>query len=166
MKVEEIDIPDEWTTMLLDLRIRDSKAIIAGGAIRDLFCGHQPKDLDFFTSVVPNWPNQQEAEMDYEGMQYVQGVISYNKQGPIPINVVIVEPIENMALLESFDFGLCQIGFDNTNILKTQAFDWDFKHSLFTLRHIDRYPRSIRRYARINQRYDLDIAIPQLDKEP
>jgi hypothetical protein len=155
-------IPDEWCRKLNELQELDPEAILAGGAIRDLYCGVKVKDLDFFTTHIPSWPKQKgESDIDYEGMQYVNAVLSFNWE--LPLNVILINKVSNLDLLHSFDFGLCQIGFDGKSIIKTDAFLWDFKYNLMTLRHTERYPRSIRRYCRWSDRYNFDIAIPQLD---
>ncbi len=166
MQVEQIEIPEQWCEALRQVQEVDRNAIIAGGALRDLCTGHEVKDVDVFTTAQPIWdiPNPESSDKDYEGMQYVQAIISYDAQ-PYPFNVIIIKPTDWVDLLRSFDFGICQIGFDGKQLLKTQEFLWDVKNTLFTMRHIDRYPRSILRYARISQRYQAwPIAIPQLDE--
>lgn len=161
--VDGITIPDFWHDALVDLQKTDPKAILAGGCIRDLWYGVEPKDLDFFTAgPFPSWFDPQDSGMDYDGMQYVVAVGGYKIESR-DVNVVQVEDIEPIAILETFDLGFCQIGYDGKSIIRTPAFDWDFKYNIITLRQINRYRRSIRRYARINQRYNLDLAIPQLD---
>ncbi len=163
--IDGIHIPDFWHDALIDLQVMDPSAILAGGCIRDLFYGVEVKDLDFFTKgPFPSWAEPHETDKDYEGMQYVLAIGSYKLQSH-EANVIMVENNESHeALLKSFDFGFCQIAYDGKRIIKTPEFDWDFKHSIITLRHIDRYRRSLRRYCRINQRYNLDLAIPQLDE--
>ncbi len=92
-------------------------------------------------------------------MQYVLGVVSYDK-GPLPINLIHCDPWKTTEeFLASFDFGINQIGFDGVDIVATPAFHWDYKYGLFTLRHGDRYPRSLERFDRINKRYNWKMAI-------
>lgn len=166
MKVDDLEIPDEWVVLLTELKVHVPNAILAGGAMRDLYNGVAPKDLDFFGSpidLLPNWAESgPDLKMDYEGMKYVNAVQTFIK-GSLPIQFIHVEPISTEELLSSFDLGICQIGFDGARVIKTSAFEWDVKHGLITMRHIDRYRRSIQRYCRINQRYKMDLAIPQLD---
>lgn len=162
MLINGLSIPPQWITILADIQIHDPTAMIAGGALRDLSLGRAPKDLDIFTTTPPIGRELETTGMDYEGMNYVVAVVTYPVDLDIPFNLVIHEPCTNLAMLESFDFGLCQIGFNGREIIKTPAYDWDFKHGIFTMRHIDRYPRSIKRYARWLGRYDWDIAIPEL----
>lgn len=159
---QELFIPLIWQKLLAEIQVQDPKAIIAGGAIRDLYCGVQFDDLDIFTTSSPQCEGLDSSGFDYEGMQYVLAVGSYQREG-IDVNIIVINETEPMQLLESFDFGLCQIGFDGNDIIKTRAFDWDFKYNLMTMRHIDRYQRSIHRYCRISQRLKFEIAIPELE---
>ena len=166
MKIEEIEIPNEWCEILAETQKHDPKAIIGGGAIRDKFIGHEPKDLDLFVFSPPSIPDfgMSELGFDYEGMKYVLSVNKYSTN-PLPINVIGIEKnVEVIGLLNSFDFGICQIAFDGKRIIRTPAFDWDFKHSIMTMYHVDRYSRSIDRYCRIGRRLNLKIAIPKLDE--
>lgn len=163
MLVDGLNIPDQWIDILSDIQTNDLIAMIAGGALRDLSLGRAPKDLDIFTTYIPTDKNLDSTNMNYEGMQYVKAVVTYNVNLDIPFNLIIHEPCTNIAMLESFDFGLCQIGFNGREIIKTPAYDWDFKHGIFTMRRINRYPRSIKRYARWLDRYNWDIAIPELE---
>lgn len=160
-----ISIPIEWTNLLIKFQQTDPSAMIAGGALRDLSLGRAPKDLDIFTIHTPDVENLGSSEMDYEGMQYVEAVVTFTTDLDIPINIIIHTPISNQAMLESFDFGLCQIGYNGKEIIKTPAYDWDLKYGVFTMRHTDRYSRSIKRYARWLDRYDWNISIPELNKD-
>lgn len=164
MKVQEIEIPDDWCAALVKLKAFDPDAFIAGGAIRDLYFGVAPKDVDFFSTRIPDWTGAIESTFDYQGMLHVLDVFEYERK-PINFNLILMhEGISCVKMISTFDFGICQIAFDGTNIITTPNFLWDAKHSLFTLRQTDRYKRSIKRFCRISQRYpDWNIAIPQLD---
>lgn len=165
MQVEGIDIPGKWIELLADLKKLSKSAVIAGGAIRDKYIGQPHKDLDFFTTVFPQWGLLEKSSFDYEGMKYVVGVASLKLDG-IDINLIMLEQdIEPMALIDSFDFGLCQIAFDGEKIIRSKAFEWDMKYGVMTMRHTDRYQRSIKRWCRIGQRIGYDIKIPQLESK-
>jgi hypothetical protein len=157
----ELQIPQEWKDELAKLREVCPSAIIAGGCLRDLYCGRAPKDIDFFAL-----PPEREmpfpwvgSDMDYEGMEYVLAVLTRHDKAP-PLNLIFYDGADSVnELLESFDFGLCQIAFDGFNTLVTPAFLWDFKYGVFTMRHTDRIERSKLRYERINQRYGWPLHI-------
>jgi len=163
MKVEEIEIPDVWIEALKECQSIDPTAIIAGGCLRDLYFGKEPKDVDIFTGQLPGWKLEDENCFDYEGMQYVLCVADAIKNN-VHYNLIVVEPVSAEELIITFDLGFCQIAFDGEKLIKSPAFLWDAKYNLITLRHIDRYTRSIRRYARINERYNFDLIIPELEK--
>lgn len=154
------DIPQEWRVLLAELQQNDPTAVLAGGAIRDLYCGVSPKDLDFFTKwnkdliFFQSLPIIRSSDINYEGMMFVDAIVSIDK-GPLPINIIIGSGYNTTTeLIETFDFGICQIAFDGKNIIKTPAFDWDFKYGLFTLRMTLRQnKRSLQRFERISPRY-------------
>lgn len=162
--INGIDIPDQWHNTLVKFQEVDPLAMIAGGALRDLSLGRLPKDLDIFTRVLPlqDWET---SDIDYEGMKYVEAVVTYASGLDIPVNVILHEPCSPQEMLESFDFGICQIGYNGKEMLFTPAYNWDMKYGVMTMRHTDRYPRSIKRYARWLDRYDWEMRIPQLDSK-
>lgn len=159
----ELQIPREWLSYLQEIRRYCPSAIIAGGALRDLYCGKEVKDIDFFalppSDVLPlEWSG---SDMDYEGMKYVVAVLTRRKDDVMQ-NLILYDAAESVnELLSSFDFGICQIGFDGFNTLVTSAFLWDFKHGVFTMRHTDRIDRSKLRYERINQRYGWPLIVEE-----
>ena len=69
------------------------------------------------------------------------------------INLIYCRAPYILPFIEDFDFGICQIAFDGQEIITSQAFLWDVKHSVFTLRHGLSYEKSKERYERISQRY-------------
>ncbi len=155
-------IPTKWQDALLELQTQDPTAIIAGGAIRDIFCGRQVKDVDFFcANHAAHFSNKFGASTtkDYKGMQYVLGIVDYAPDGDVPFSIIYHDSPDNMTLLSSFDFGLCQIGWNGKELIKTPAFDWDFKYGVMTLRRGDRHQRAIERYERINKKYGWPMVI-------
>lgn len=50
--------PAEWVELLDELNKKEKMhAVIAGGAVRDLYCGRQPKDIDIFVCVDEGSPS-------------------------------------------------------------------------------------------------------------
>jgi hypothetical protein len=159
-----LTIPDSWCLLLKELQQNDPTAILAGGAIRDLYCGRKPiKDLDFFCKDTSACFDNKEwisggRPIEYTGMEYVCGIAWFPNAKPLPCNVIYGEEYESTTqLLESFDFGLCQIAFDGLNIIKTWAFDWDWKHAVMTMRltarHAGRRDLSLKRFERWREKY-------------
>lgn len=159
------DIPQSWRDLLTQFQVGYKQAILAGGAMRDLWCGNTVKDLDFFVHG-DNGPHEwvkgmheEQSNFDYEGMKYVLGVQTFSG-GPLPINIIHCEPWDDVKdLLKTFDFGINQIAFDGENVITTPEFHWDYKHSLFTLYHGDRHDRSLARFQRINLRYGWEMVL-------
>lgn len=164
-------IPDEWVTLIKEYREKiDPTAVIAGGAIRDCYYGVAPKDIDIFTKSfagLPHWSASDTCQpaFEYEGMQHIEAAVIFNTDDNmiLPVNVVTVKDIEPINVVDTFDFGFCQIAFDGEQVTMTDAFKRDDTSNIITMTKIDRYQRSIRRYARINERYDRPICIPELD---
>jgi hypothetical protein len=163
--MENIIIPTLWKELFDGIKAK--RVLLAGGAVRDLYCNHAPKDLDYFidasdeitlTSIWYYKPWTSDG-FDYEGMKYVKGVQSTLING-MPINLIFCDTwSDDLTFLKSFDFGINQIGFDGTNIIATPEFHWDCKHRLFTLHHGDRYNRSVERFNRINLRYGWEMVL-------
>lgn len=164
MIIDALDIPDSWCALLQQLQKQNPTTILAGGAIRDLYCGRQPiNDLDFFANTEQGIPVFQQfavdaSQKDYEGMEFIEAILWYPNGQPLPCNVICGSGYSTTTqLLESFDFGLCQIAFDGVKIIKTSAFDWDFKHATMTLRltdrHQDRRDLSVARFDRWRAKY-------------
>jgi hypothetical protein len=76
--------------------------------------------------------------------------------GKIPVNIVYstykLYPTL-LKLLETFDFGINQIAYDGKSVIRTRAFDWDFKYGVFTLQYGKTWEKAKERHARISQRY-------------
>lgn len=138
-----LTIPDSWVDLLKQLQKDDPTAVLAGGAIRDLYCARRPvKDLDFFIKAGEGFSQfrPQPSQSDYKGMEFVKAILWYPSAIPLPCNVICGDGYNStLQLLESFDYGLCQIAFDGLNIIRTHAFDWDYKHAVMTLRLTERH---------------------------
>lgn len=163
------DVPMVWRNMLSHIQQQDSKAILAGGAMRDLWCGKIHKDLDFFTTRIINVPFDTEwrggykeqarrketstARDAYKGAKYILNVDTMVWHG-LDINIIYcAAPCNTLDLISSFDFGICQIAYDGKQIITTEAFHHDVSYQMFTMVHGKRYEKSKERFARISQRY-------------
>lgn len=151
------------------------KAILAGGALRDLNAGiplSQIKDLDFF--VPHGTPEAEVAEAleccgwsditqrcSHYFMQGSDGTveqsIQFSRRGQPDVNIIwMAEGHTPLGRLDKFDFGACQIAWDGKDYHTTYAFFDDMKNSTFTLVRADtkeQYDRSMQRWARISARY-------------
>lgn len=108
-----MEIPADWKALFES--IRAPQVLLAGGAMRDLYCNVTPKDLDFFVHVDEEMPfegpwrklvSHGNEGFDYEGMQYVQCVRAY-EGFDLPINVIFCDRwTDTETFLKSFDFGI------------------------------------------------------------
>jgi hypothetical protein len=157
-------IPTKWVDLLWELQEHDPSALLAGGAIRDLYCGRPIKDLDF-------WVFNGEAKFDFM-KDYDYNAVGFNEyeehkkhvreidviyemtfEGQ-QINVILMRhTIHPMDLIQSFDFGLCQAAYDGYNFHLSPSFLYDFKHQCFTLMHGKTYEKSKERHQRFSERY-------------
>jgi len=140
------DIPQEWRNILADIQQVAPGAIIAGGALRDLASGANPKDLDVFvpeeglyTIGVPRFVDTERlfnvvrnhrpvrgltANFDYiGGVSDVTNSVEFRDwDGGIPVNIIIAKA--NYLDLEwsrRFDFTVNQIIFDGVAVQETAA---------------------------------------------
>ena len=168
------DIPSHWRKFLAKAQEEDPKALLAGGCIRDTWCGKHHKDLDLFVTKQISYSG--ELDKDYMGnwksritesglreykecTKSIRGVTEGKWNGE-DINIVTFTPWSSPAeMLEEFDFGICQIAYDGKEIITTPAFHWDYKHGVFTMMHGRRYEKSKGRFERINQRYGWKMAM-------
>ncbi len=152
------------------------KAILAGGALRDLNAGiplEQIKDLDFFIPF--GTPEGEVAEaLDACGWSdisarcshyfmkgsdgTVEQSIQFSRKGQPDVNVIwMAEGHEPLGRLNKFDFGACQIAWDGRDYHTTSAFFDDMANYTFTLIRADtkeQFDRSMQRWDRISKRYD------------
>lgn len=160
-----LDIPKEWQFLLTAIQKQDPKAIIAGGCLRDLWCGKPHKDVDIFVFQPVNLEKmgvksvpEEEINKSYKeqiGVRNIIGASEHDYLGHL-INMIWCANDDHTPLqfIESFDFGICQIAWTGTELITSPAFLWDFKYGIFTMTHGRSYEKSKQRYERINQRYD------------
>lgn len=148
-------IPAEWRNLVAGLQLEGIGAVLAGGAMRDLYCGRSVKDVDIF--VLNNDGNAVIKIMktlggDWEHKSYTPFTRGYQldyvieRKGPVPIQVIGAKTESTEGLLKEFDYGLCQIAWDGARVIYTQRFLTDFLNGTFTLTNVYAYERAIQRY--------------------
>lgn len=94
---------------------------IAGGAIRQWFCGENKSDIDIFG--VNEDSLQQFISTKLVGavkLTEQKHLSSYSYQGQL-VQVIKYKYFNNISeLFDSFDFSLCQFAWDGTNVYSTQ----------------------------------------------
>jgi len=161
-------IPKEWRDILADIRQVAPGAIIAGGALRDLYNGVPVKDIDIFVPAHQDYPS---TDRVLKTAQYVKGPtaiihyhgpdpitsIEWTKYGRLPVSIIVdPTPSLDLAWVQRFDFTTSQIIFDGGAVEMSRAFINDSLAKVF--RYSPRaaqndVARSKRRWARISQKY-------------
>lgn len=160
-------------------------SILAGGYIRDLICKKQFKDIDIFiprNTVYDVMNGLQGLSSDYKVIKmgeaqnfhkfksYSTGFVTYDLLylDAIPIQIIMTPFRENFknSLIDSFDYGLCQVLAEDQSIYGTAEFLYDKKNncaSLLTLEDISHLPRHMKRFVRFTEKFpDLQFRCPRL----
>lgn len=163
------DIPSEFRFLLEEIQKTSPEAIIAGGAMRDWFHGHTPKDVDIFVSagfdvtLIPKLIENSQDDPSGELDDTITQSITFGGYS-LPINIVWCNKnVIPMQRFEKFDFGLCKIAWDGQTVIEHPEFLWDVKYNLITLRRapsIEMLLRSLERYKRFTAKYPYPLMIP------
>ncbi len=149
------------------------EAIVAGGAIRDYDNGRgsEVKDVDVVIFDRPGYLSHLKRAMhgfahrvavapevaNYLEFENVECVHEFLKEGHPPIQVVVaLVPRTALEILERHDFGICQVGFDGVQIIRTPQYVTDQVNKTFTLvrcRNEQDRERSAGRFARLVLKY-------------
>jgi hypothetical protein len=167
-------LPADWKHVLTMVQSADSRAIIAGGALRDLDCLRPVKDVDIFipahscdmfARIVEYVERTMSIKTDYTmGKEYrehfnnITGVASF-VSGNTQFDLVGLDMSDPLLVINKFDFGICQISHDGVLCRTTQAYANDKKNNTFTHVPSDNYCeesiiRSMRRWNRLQAKYD------------
>jgi hypothetical protein len=154
------------------------RTVLAGGYLRDLLLGRQPKDIDFFIQgrvdraalhqAFPQFKPEPFSEwLAYKGRE-VAGVYDLGQQaGGLPMQLIeLAEGYDPVERVTAHDFGICQIWTeDGVSIKTTPEFDLDAVNQTFTLttcENPDEFDRSLKRYDRLRQKYpEFNLVIPE-----
>lgn len=154
MKLLSLSKQNEFIQTLLDLRKTVPNAIIAGGAIRDLYHDKEMSDVDIYiqhasTEIYTTkfWiqqfglridddssdcVEQLEGEEGYELDEHIEVVWAMYKND-ILYNVIAVDMEPTKYVNDCFDVGLCKTWCDGTKIRLTHDFLHDSKHKTLTV---------------------------------
>lgn len=177
IKVEDIEEPiRELYRSILGVA---PSSILAGGYLRDLDNGKEAKDIDFFIEERHKDDVKELVEtLGFEECDYYESakcdvsvvdqlILKTSRIKILPVNVIAardttVSPIERF---QRFDFGICQIAFDGTDIIRTKEYETDKAHKVFRLRRpmpMGDFEYHWKRYRRIGHRYvGWNFVLPQ-----
>lgn len=167
-------IPQVWADMLHKVQGELPSAVIAGGALRDLWHGKPIKDVDIFIPM-------QADEVDLEAIErkvlaiypYSELVLTsmYGQKDDVAtpgfrnifaiwrmtVDDVIYELIfiEDMGenMIEVFDISICQIAFDGHEIHITDEFYRSVKDGVIRVCNTNRADRQVKRLRRVMDKY-------------
>lgn len=168
--IAEYPIPLNAHWVLTRIKKEVPRAFIAGGCIRDTILKRPVSDIDVFVphgeeylareAIAHSHPKHtKEVPEPYFIMHTdVRTVNYYEGEDALPVNIIgITQGLDNpKAQLERFDFGLCRVAWDGKRLWKDLSFDVDSRDETFTLlftQSDDAHENSMRRYARISQKY-------------
>jgi hypothetical protein len=168
------DIPEEVKSLLSKVQeFSRDEAILAGGYLRDLDHGVEPKDIDIFVPadwdrreffdflqaylITPtNFGFKESAENDDTILEQIIFEDSDVFPG-LPINILVCKSaIKPADRFERFDYGLCQIMYDGEDLLRSAAYMKDKANGTFTLMRYtgpEAHENSLQRFKRFKARY-------------
>ena len=176
-----VQIPSDWKEVLQQIQVMFPSAIIAGGALRDLWHNKPIKDVDIFIPVIDCDDDLfsahiksidpqaiviaasiygQTATGDPTGLRYIHAVWQMLIKGTI-YEVIFIQD-RNSDILEDFDISICQIGYDGNSLKTTAAFNRSIFDKVLRVCNINRGDRQINRITRIHSKYTEYTIDPEL----
>ena len=173
------DIPPEWLDILEEIQVVCPSAVIAGGALRDLWFGVPVKDIDIFIEcggmdeaeglfkklggVMPEkeWSggleDVTEAGLYPESMREVVLVEDYPRQteGGLPVQLIFVN-WKTHRITARFDIGICRIATDGNTLIVDEGFEEDAANETLNIRRCNNkwmLGASISRLIRLLKKY-------------
>ena len=174
-----IDVPKRWQSYLQTIKLFSPSAVIAGGALRDLETGREPKDIDVFLPPLSQEDRNvlthmleyryglevmhvDETTTTYEKATLANVILFKDPDGGPDLNLIEMKFDSPEGLLMTFDFGICQVAYDGADIITTRHFLSDVENKTFT--QLKMGERTQRRWHRLSQRYP-DYELRQLTME-
>lgn len=173
-----MQIPAKWVAVLAAIQTVAPEAFLGGGALRDLDLGREVKDLDVFVSepnftfvdmhlrMVWGYRLRSVQRLDYFGADpSVAEAREFTKDGEPPLNIISLrDSFDFPGGLDRFDLGLCQIGFNGSEVVRTGAYVTDAQHQTMTVSRCSseaQMERTVARAERLRAKYpDWDLCIP------
>lgn len=173
------DIPATWLQVLEDIQKVCPSAVLAGGALRDLWHDRPVKDIDIFIGVGgideaqaqfeklggeppdEGWEVQladiADAGIYPESMKEVILVEDYVGDNPtgIPVQLIFVN-WNTQYITDRFDFGICRIMTDGGSLKVCHTFEEDSANKALNIRRCNNkwmLAASISRILRMKEKY-------------
>jgi hypothetical protein len=171
------NVPTFYKEVLAKVQAVCPRAIIGGGAVRDLFYGKTVKDIDIFVgpeyvdrmriaglhlkAMVPYGRADQAEYAAFWGTRLL-GVydvdIEFDCECPsaIPVQLIVLKHFQGLeAGVSDFDLGFSQIGFDGARVYGSPLFWEDYRNGTITVPWADvvNMARTERRLERMARKY-------------
>lgn len=156
---------------LADVRACFPGAILAGGFLRDVILGREPKDIDIF---VPCSLTADPGDLD---MVPMRGAAEYMEQTEVddiwdvrgyelPVQVIMLAPdLDPVERARAHDFGICQVWHDGEQLHHSGNFERDVMAKTFTLCICEdkkEFTRSMRRWERLRVKFpEFTLVVPE-----
>ena len=179
-------IPEQWKEILSAVQVNHPQAIIAGGALRDLWHGKPIKDVDIFVpvkecsddlyvdqiialdpyaeKVASSIYGQSQEGEPQPGFRHIHVIWRLNIDGVI-YEVIFIED-RGEDLISVFDLSLAQIGYDGQSLRTTAAFNQTVFDKVIRVLNVNRADRGIKRLRRVLEKYPdytSETPLPPLD---
>lgn len=179
MRIDPNPIPGVWKDVITMLAQRGIPSVVAGGAVRDWRLSREVKDIDLwvaahtadeFKDVLSKVrgafgepikvfaPATEYREWNWEFLGYetyelgheIIQVVGVDLGRPVPV------PFSPAAVVDRFDFGICQAAYDGYTTFFTPAFENDVTNMEFTLLRGSTHKQlelSVARFVRLEAKY-------------
>jgi hypothetical protein len=176
-----LQIPHVWAAMLNLVQGELPSAVIAGGALRDLWHDKPIKDVDIFIPVKADEVDLDVIEKKVLSIYpYAELVLTsmYGQKGDqaapgfrnifaiwrMTVDGVIYELIfiEDMGerMIDVFDISICQISFDGKELFVTDEFYRSVKDGVIRVCNTNRADRQVKRLKRVMDKYPEYVCEP------
>lgn len=178
-------IPQEWKDILEAVQVYFPQAVIAGGALRDLYHDKPVKDIDIFIPVCcceenlyadqafqldPNFKTIATNVYGQEGNEAMPGfrclyVIYRLTQYSIPVELIFIQAEEDGKNVSSaFDINICQVEYNGNWVTTSIAFCLGVETKIITSCNVNRADRQEGRIRRMKDKYpEYMVLIPEED---
>lgn len=162
----DLPVPDHWTQVLNKIRAAFPGAVIAGGALRDLYHKRPVKDVDIF---VPHFPYESSTVFDMfpeivldkdtiYGRDHVdkdadRDIFAIFKLVDNGVKFDIIFAANKACDMNTFDLDICQINYDGEKVSATDAFMRCVKEKFIRVMNINRTDRQAKRLERMKAKY-------------
>jgi hypothetical protein len=169
-----MQIPAKWQAVLSKVQIHFPSAVIAGGALRDLWHNQTPKDVDIFIPVDEPEDNlyvDQMADLDpmYEliaasiygqeqvpatrqnGLREIFAIYRLNIDG-IVYELIFIQA-DDAPVHTVFDINICQAAYDGQEVVLTDEFLRGVNEKVLRVCNVNRKDRQTKRLMRVAEKY-------------